>query len=147
NRALEIAEEIFPDTYFFIFPDAEWYIKNPDDLLLFCQQIAQTDSYPAYLIHLLSPGIDFCASRLIRNNCKMRFKGVVHEYLDCGPTLIAPESIYFDLPEKPQGIEASRKRWLRDLQLLLAEYEKNPNDARNLFYVAQTYDCLGNLEK
>lgn len=145
NRALEVAEGIFPDAVFFIMPDAEWYIQNVPELLAFCEHQKDVLEYKAYLVRILSGSIDFYATRLIRAHMNAHFKGVVHEVINIDATLIAPKSFYFLFPEKPHGIEVSRTRWLRDLKLLLKEYEKNPTDARNTFYLAQTYDCLGDL--
>ena len=38
-----------------------------------------------------------------------------------------------------------RQKSARDRDLLLAEVERNPDDARSVFYLAQTYYCMGDL--
>jgi hypothetical protein len=51
------------------------------------------------------------------------------------------------LSASQQGIEKSRKRWERDLVLLLKRHEEKPNCSRTTFYLAQTYECLGDHTK
>ena len=38
------------------------------------------------------------------------------------------------------------KRWERDLGILLKAYAENPTEPRTVFYLAQTYSCLGDKE-
>jgi len=45
-----------------------------------------------------------------------------------------------------RGLLFSARRWRRDRDLLLKSYAENPFDVRTLFYVAQTYHCLGDWE-
>ena len=42
--------------------------------------------------------------------------------------------------------EKSQKRWERDRDLLKREHEKNPDDARTCYYLAQTYACLKDFD-
>ena len=146
NRALELAEEKFPKAAFILMPDAEWYLQNVEGLLDFCK-IHQDDMCPSYMIRLISPGNDFPAPRLIHGGCNVRFVGVVHETLDHVTDQEVPRDIYFELGSSKYGQGKSAARWHRDLTLLLREYKKNPYDPRTVFYLAQTYECLGDLEK
>ena len=147
NRALRLAEEKFPHASFFLMPDAEWYLQGVEELLQFCEQQIEQTFYNAYLILLQSPELVFHVPRLIRAHSGVCFKGVVHECLKSNiQTGMGPAGVYFEYPDEPKGLQASKKRWLRDRDLLLKEYEKNPNDSRNLFYLAQTYDCLDDFE-
>ena len=34
----------------------------------------------------------------------------------------------------------------KDIDVLLKEYEKNPQNLRTLFYLGQTYECLGDIK-
>ena len=148
NKALRYAEEKFPHVPFLLMPDAEWYLNNVPALLEFCQEHCDEDNYNSGLIRILSTNLDFYIPRLVRAHSDACFEGVVHEVInnDGKPMLKVPENIYFEYPENPAGLEASKKRWVRDRNLLLKEYLRNPNNARNTFYLAQTYDCLGDLE-
>jgi len=145
NRALELAENTFPDGHFMLMLDAEWYIHNVDDLLTFCEQ-HKHDSCSAYLVRIMSTHLDFYTARLIRCKTNIRFFGVVHETLNHCTRQKVPQNIFFELKTTRYGKEKSKKRWVRDCQLLLDEYERNPNNARTVFYLAQTYACLGDWE-
>ena len=44
------------------------------------------------------------------------------------------------------GMEKTQRRWQRDKELLMKAHLANPQDSRTAFYLAQTFDCLGDLE-
>lgn len=141
NRALDLAEEQFPDSIFFLMPDAEWYTHNVKGLIDFC--IAERDQdITSYLMRITNPIIDFCVPRLIRGKSHARFIGVVHEIIPSRVIKKLPNDVYFELGSSEYGSEKSRKRWERDLGLLIKEYEKHPHCSRTTFYLAQTYECL-----
>lgn len=147
NRALALAEQTFAHVPFILMPDAEWHMNNVDLLVDFCKQ-QQTTITPLYLINIvMNNSLDFYTARLFRTRAHVRFKGVVHEV----PSILAeekvPSPIAFNMIGSSYGIEKSKQRWQRDLSLLLNEYKKNPQDPRNLFYLAQTYECLNDLPK
>ena len=145
NRALDLADELFPESPFFLMPDAEWYIHNVQGLIDFCTARLDKD-IACYLIRLINEEIDFGVFRLIRAKSHPRFIGVVHETIPVSVSERVPREIYFELGISKQGTEKSRQRWERDLALLLKEYEKNPNDSRTTFFLAQTYECLGDWQ-
>jgi len=141
NRALDLAEEHFPDAVFLLMPDAEWYIQNVEELIDFCNQIID-DNGKCYLIRMLDKNLDFLVPRLIRTKSNARFVGDIHECIDTDIFKKVPRNIFFRLQASQAGIEKSRKRWERDLEILLERYEENPDDSRTTFYLAQTYECL-----
>ena len=148
NRALILAEQIFPDSSFLIMPDAEWILQNVSKLMLFCEKEINRDT-PLYLIKIHMENIAFYSARLFRTASKIRFSGSVHEVPSVVATSKIPESIYFNFKSSHQGREKSRARWTRDLALLLNEYQadiKAPNP-RTVFYLAQTYECLEQLNE
>lgn len=142
NRALRLAEEQFPQAQFMLMPDCEWYLTGLDTLVEFCKKEKRA-FIPAYLVDI-NAGCEFTTPRLIRAHMNVCFEGVVHEII--GTTgLRVPKEVRFDMKSTSYGAEKSRKRWERDVQLLLKEHEKRPTDSRTLFYLAQTYHCLGDL--
>lgn len=147
NRALRLAEARFPDAIFFLMPDAEWYLNNVESLLNFCQHYTQDMEFSSYLIPIMTADFIFHVPRLIRAHKGVYFEGVVHEcvHSDNGSPY-GPQDVFFEYPAKPVGIEISRKRWLRDKELLLKEHLLNPHDSRTVFYLAQTYECLGDAD-
>ena len=146
NRALDLAEEQFPEAEFFLMPDAEWYLRNVEGLINFCYEEADK-STECYLIRIANGSIDFRTSRLVRVRSKARFVGDIHEVIVANTYEKVPGDIYFELGASRVGIEKSRQRWHRDKEKLLARFAKNPEDPRTTFYLAQTYECLEEFEK
>lgn len=147
NRGLELAEEKFPGTTFILFPDAEWYLENGSELITFCKEHKDDTACPYYLMRIGTKYCNFDTGRLFRKSSKVRFEGNIHE----APNMISfskvPQHIRFELKNSTRGVEQSRARWARDLVKLQKRYESNPNNPRDAFYLAQTYDCLGNVEE
>ena len=89
--------------------------------------------------------------RLIRTRKSWRYHGVVHEWIqktddpETYTTYKVPELVLFQ--DRTQDDDKTGKRFRRDLELLLNEHENHPTDARTVFYLAQTYECLGQLKE
>jgi len=59
--------------------------------------------------------------------------------------LTVPETVIYQ--DRTKDDDKSFKRFARDAELLLAAMEEDRNDARSCFYLAQTYKCLGFIDK
>jgi len=145
NQALELTEEAFPNAGFILMPDAEWHLHNGKELLQFCAQ-HRHDTHNVYLMRTMGANLDFCTPRLIRCQANVRFVGVVHEVPNYYTQEKVPPNIFFELCTTRYGQEKSRQRWTRDRDLLLKEHMRVPHDPRPVFYLAQTYACLGDWE-
>ena len=145
NRALELTETLFPEATFMLMPDSEWYMHGVEGLLQFCHD-HQDDPHVSYLVPIRSTTDAFYTSRLIRCRRGIRFVGAVHEALNVISYIKLPDAIYFEWRPSQTGNKKSAQRWLRDRDLLLKSYAENPNDPRTLFYLGQTYQCLGDYE-
>lgn len=146
NRTLDLTKQHFPEATFILMPDAEWYLQNPSELLIFCEQEKHHDT-PLYLITIKMNMTEFTTARLFRASYPNRFKGVVHEAPETLAYIKAPESIYFEVKSSQQGVEKSKRRWEQDLILLTQAFNDNNQDPRTAFYLAQTYECLNQHEK
>lgn len=146
NRGLDLVEEHFPNAGFMLMPDAEWYLHNVEELLAFCQEELELLDHHSYLVRIVSTDLDFGTQRLIRCKTGLRFGGVVHETIMIGTRYKTPNNVFFELRPARYGMEKTQKRWNRDKELLMREHLKNPKDSRTCFYLAQTFDCLGDLE-
>jgi len=144
NRALQLAQETFPHASFMLMPDAEWYMHNVEGLIQFCE-IHKNNPCNSYLVRIMNAAIDFYTPRLIKCRSGIHFIGRVHEVLNEVTRQTVSSDCFFEWAAGAQGQEKTKKRWLRDLGLLLQDYEHNPFDPRTVFYVAQTYECLGDL--
>jgi len=145
NHALDAAQTIFPQATFMLMPDAEWYMHGSEGLLKFCHEHV-CDGCDSYLLSIRHVALDFYVPRLIRCRKDVCFVGVVHEILNKLTTVTLPFDVYFEWRPSQKGCDKSAQRWKRDLGLLLKNYEQEPTSTRTLFYLAQTYDCLGDLE-
>jgi tetratricopeptide (TPR) repeat protein len=144
NRALDLTEQYFPDATFMLMLDAEWILHNGSDLLAYCKQ-HENDFEVLYMIQLKGLNIEFGHARLIRCDSGVRFVGRVHEIPAVVPQARIPSHIYFELSPTHFGLEKSRNRWLRDVEILLQELEENPENPRLAILLAQTYFCLDDL--
>ncbi len=145
NRTLELAEQRFPDIPFLLMPDAEWHLHNASVLVDFCEG-EQHGHTRLYLVPIKMNATEFATARLFRTASRVRFKGVVHEVPEELPGDRVPRPVFFEVNASSRGLEKSRKRWQQDLQLLSKAYEENPEDPRNTFYLAQTCECLNDLD-
>lgn len=150
NRALDIAEEKFPNAVFYCMPDAEWYLENAEGFMNYCAQEALNLRYGAYFVRIYNTMIDFYVPRLLTRKYHPRFIGVVHEAI---PVTVEQSqyarldaSVFFSLQPSHFGLVKSKERWLRDRDLLLKEYNKDPNNAHTTFYLAQTYESLNDYK-
>ena len=84
--------------------------------------------------------IDYPNCRLVRMDYTWVCKGVTHEYWD-GATEAIPKSVCWINDKNDGGCKSDK--FERDAKLLEAGLAENPNDVRYMFYLAQTYHCLG----
>lgn len=97
-----------------------------------------------YLV-LQCEGIEHWLPRLVRSDLPWRYVGATHEYLACDePTT---RDRIDGLVVLHHGDGGSRSDKLeRDRALLEAQLEREPDDQRSTFYLAQTYADLGDLD-
>jgi len=143
NRALELAQEKFPNACFMLMPDAEWYMHNVEGLIEFCKKEAKNIHIDTYTIRTISSSHDYTQQRLIRCGSGAKFIYPVHECINSYSMAKVPNDIWFEFRRSPQGNTRSAERWKRDLGLLKKAFKENPKDSRVVFYLAQTYYCLG----
>lgn len=146
NRSLDLCEQFFPNAAFMLQPDAEWYLHGAEELITFCEQEFYHVDRHSFLVRIASTDLDFGTQRLLRCKSGLRFGGVVHETITIGTHCKTPNSIYFELRPGRQGMEKTARRWARDKDLLMKAHLANPMDSRTAFYLAQTFDCLNDLD-
>lgn len=147
NRALELAREAFPRTTFFLMPDAEWYIQKTDELIKFCQEHKNAEG-DMFGLRLVTPSkAYFIMHRLIRAGSAAHFEYPVHEYTVGSLIKDLPEDICFEFRPTSRGVEKSKARLQRDLELLKKKFAEDPEETRAAFYIAQTYTELDQWDK
>ena len=94
----------------------------------------------AYRIKQQSSGLSYWNPRLVRRGARAIYRGVTHEYLETDTDPPKLEGVHFvdhaDGANRPDKFE-------RDIRMLTEELERNPSDARSMFYLAQSYRDLG----
>jgi len=71
--------------------------------------------------------------------------GATHEYLTCEPDKPKVELLPIVIQES--GRPKTTEYFLNDAKILEAELEKDPNNSRNVFYLAQSYRDAGSYSK
>lgn len=94
--------------------------------------------------------IHFKTIRIIQNKCGWKYYGSVHEYIHNDKLNIDNIKCYENLTvfqdrSVEGGYEKSLKRFQRDKELLLKEYNDSKTP-RTTFYLGQTFQCLGQME-
>src|SRR6516225_3743129 len=98
-----------------------------------------------YQLRQRSPYGVFWRPLLFRDGLAVRYEGVVHEYVTSDDPFTG-ERLEGDYHIESRRLGARNRdpqKYARDRDLLLAEVERNPEDARSVFYLAQSYSDLG----
>lgn len=138
--------------------EALQFAKNKGDYLLFIdadEQFAFPEGFnwpnfdkDYYFFVTNFNGVKYNRIQLINNHLNWRWKGVLHEYLE---SLDAKS--FGELKEvvnivSPDGARSKDPdKFKKDAQILEKALEKEPNNTRYVFYLAQSYKDAGQFEK
>lgn len=152
NVSLDFADS-FEDVDYLLLMDTNDELVNGDLLKQFAKEHIDNKDETAFLIsqEWFSGALNvYYNVRFIKPREGWRYVGVVHEYIksdkhkDLPMVRINPQvKLYQD---RTQDDDKTGKRFTRDRDLLLAEFEKDPTEPRNVFYLAQTFSCLNDFE-
>ncbi len=149
NHALDCAEKLFPGAVFFLMIDAEWYVHNVAGLIQFCKQ-HENDPSAACLVKRIYPDLSATdyTNWLFKAHKGIRYIGAIHEYINYnGNAIKVADDIFIEMHLSGAGNQRTSCRLYRDIDILLQEYKKNPQDLRTISLLGQTYACLGNDKK
>lgn len=157
NVLLEFADTI--DVKFLLQLDCNDELKNPNKFLEFIK-IANNAENTGFLLCQVwfhGGGTDkYWNIRLVKNKSNWRYFGAVHEYMK--DTTVLKKGMkekqsfkcgdeFYLYQDRTQDDDKTSKRFVRDKEMLIASLEKNPNDTRAIFYLAQTYSCLNDFRE
>lgn len=152
NKALEHLNECSKlygyDYSFLLDANDELVCSNIDNVK---QELVSNPDIKAWMVEQrlkYSPEsiLSFYNAKLIKCPTDLEYKCPVHEYLDgCGETSTIKSAHIFQ--DKTKDDNKSQQRWVRDKDVLEQELAVNPLNTRCLFYLAQTYLCLGDNER
>lgn len=147
NVSLDFADTV-PGVDFLLLLDCNDELRGGNALRTWAKKQPPTSSawlMRQYWFH--GESTDFYNIRFIRPRCSWRYNGVVHEWIQKQdqPDIyitdrIPPEAHIYQ--NRTEDDDKSGKRFVRDRELLLQEYERDPTDTRTVFYLAQTCACL-----
>jgi tetratricopeptide (TPR) repeat protein len=124
---------------------ADYLLLLDADMTITCDEAGidglGADSY--LLRHAEDP--EYWIKRLVRGDRRWHYVGATHEYITS------------DLPDRSEPLDAivvhhhgdggtRPQKYERDLRLLTAAHERDPDDPRTVFYLAQTLRDLGRIE-
>lgn len=143
NHLIEYAQATCTQVPFILLPTPGWRLNNANGLLQFCKQV-RGQSCPFYYIRIVRDTLIECyLPCLVRCSSQGLFKGLVHAQPCSLVEEKVPDDIYFEYHSIHYGIMPYKNRLLRDKQVLLHEYHRNPHDPHTLFHLAQTLALLG----
>jgi glycosyltransferase involved in cell wall biosynthesis len=105
-----------------------------EDLNAFANLLA-----PSYELVQKAGGMSYNNIRLIHVAPQFKYVGVTHEYLDCGGSSYLAGAYFVDHADganRPEKFE-------RDIRLLRADLDRDPQNPRSWYYLASTYRDAG----
>jgi glycosyltransferase involved in cell wall biosynthesis len=111
--------------------------------------LMQSDALPAlrassYMLGQGDPEIGYLNKRLVRGDLRWRYVGSTHEYIECIDEEISVERLDMIAVRHHADGQSWTNKFERDLTLLSAELEREPDRPRTRFYLAQTYRDIAN---
>lgn len=121
------------------------WVMDADDLLVGTPDFRDLTA-DVYQLHY-GPDVSYWRRQLFRDGLPWRYVGVLHEYAECGGPC-TEERLYGEYHIESRrlgGRSLDPQKYARDAAILLAEVEHNPDDARSVFYLAQSYYDYGDF--
>lgn len=136
NRLLELARE--QDCDYLLLLDADHILIVEDGSL----DALEADSY---LVRLNGP-LTYLMPYIVKSEKPFRYIGVTHEYLGCDGGFWQEPLPGVSLDHLGDG-GMRHEKFDRDLRLLEEDYEIDPANERTMFYLAQTLQGVGEVER
>jgi len=129
--------------------DADDLIVYPTGFKDVLKKLLEEHNPNALNINIKRGNIDYQRTQLFKANDSWKYVGVLHEY----PTNEKKDNKFLNLPKEfymigrtlgNRSLQEGNK-YLKDAETLLAEVEKDPENDRNIFYLAQSYRDGGDI--
>lgn len=120
------------------------WVMDADDLVVGDLDLSNLHA-DVYQMQIESPGVNYWRRQLFRDGLPWRYEGVVHEHAVCDEpvTEVRLHGDYTIQSRRIGGRNLDPEKYWRDIRLLLGELERDPNDTRSVFYIARSYNSLG----
>ncbi len=145
NRCLELAPN---NCKFKIMLDDTYIIKG--NLRNFLHEVRGDQFSNSFSLIIHSDDSQYYSNRIIKSKDNLKYISKIHEIIQDKNNInvTIPENICHIFDVRSDFMEkrtSDRKEF--DLKLLFEMVEEEPEQPRHLYYIAQTYNCMGNLEK
>jgi tetratricopeptide (TPR) repeat protein len=145
NRLLDLAGT---SCKYNIMLDDTYVVKG--NLREFLTEIRSDQYSNSFTLHIKSNDSIYGSNRIIRSDSGLRYIHKIHEVITDKNNInvVIPKERAFIFDKRFDYMEErTMERKQLDLKLLYEEIEENPNDPRAYYYLAQTYNLLGDYEK
>jgi tetratricopeptide (TPR) repeat protein/predicted O-methyltransferase YrrM len=145
NRCLELAGK---SCKFITMLDDTYIIKG--NLRGFLNEVRGDQLSTSFTLYIQSDDIIYGSNRIIKTNSELRYIHRIHEVISDKNNInifIPKEYAFIDDRRFDYMEKRTFERKQLDLKLLYEEVEENPHDPRAYYYLAQTYNILGDYEK
>lgn len=136
NHALDAARQSRGEFDYILLMDADMELRVVDP------QFRSKLKAAIYAIQQRA-GISYWNARLLRRDATNRYRGVTHEYIEDSGSAQCLEGVWF--ADCADGANREGK-FERDIELLRDGLEREPDNARYVYYLAQSYRDAGRLE-
>ena len=144
NRCLELAGTCC--TYNIMLDDTYHLKENVKDFLQYIRGDQYADSFSLYITQ---NDIAYASNRIFKSKKDLKYKYSIHEVIqeeDNVNVIIPKDRAYiYDMPSDKLAVRTANRKQ-QDIEMLLQEIEKNPDDPRPYYYMAQTYVGMNQQE-
>ena len=145
NRCFELAGK---SCKFLLTLDDTYIVQG--DLRDFLKEVRSDQFSDSFSLLIKSGDSEYFSNRIIKSATELRYKYTIHEVIpdenNINVTIPVNRATILDVRSDYMEKRTNDRKYF-DLQLLFKEFENDPDDPRSLYYIAQTYGCLGNEEK
>jgi glycosyltransferase involved in cell wall biosynthesis len=122
------------------------WVMDADDMVVGEADFTQLDA-DIYFMRFAEASIVYWRAQLFRDGAPVRYGGVVHEGAGWDDSCVVGRlEGAFHIESRHLGARSQDpQKFARDRDLLLAEVERNPEDSRSVFYLAQSCFDLGDF--
>lgn len=117
----------------------DWILRlDADDELIDVVLPADLNPTCTYYVDVLYQGFTFARELLLNAKLEWKFIGATHEYLQSYTKTKSVKLLGY-IKTNPIRAGKTLDRFIDDVRILEAELKEDPNNARNTFYLAQSY--------
>ena len=101
----------------------------------------------SYWLRVSLAGLDYQLPLLVRSDLRWAWKGAVHEYLSLDGDFSRETMTGVHVEARQAGLRSrDPNTYLTDARILLSELQQDPGNCRTAFYLAQSWQCAGQLQ-